>query len=102
MRRAPLLLLAAAGLGSALAGCAARLSDDMFRLEEVDPRERALIVEDRTRQPTGGLTSLVPQPRFIYRGGALVDTNRARWYWIAGGPLAPPPPAAPEPAEVPP
>jgi hypothetical protein len=77
-------------LSVAVAGCAPRLCDDIFRLDEVDPMDRVVIEQDRSRVPTGGTTSLVQQPRFVYLAGALVDTNRERWYWIAGGPLAPP------------
>ncbi len=90
MHRARCVLLAAMGLAAAGTGCAARLSDDMFRLDELAPGERAAIEQDRRHAPSGGTTSVVQQPRFVYLQGALVDTNRERWYWIAGGPLAPP------------
>lgn len=94
MQRARPLLLAAWGASAAVTGCAPRLADDMFSLDALAPPDRAVIEQDRSRVPTGGGTALVRQPRFVYLHGALVDTNRARWYWIAGGPLAPPSPAA--------
>jgi hypothetical protein len=84
----------AMAMAVAVAGCAPRLSDDMFRLDELDPRDRALIEQDRERVPTGGSTAQLAQPHFVYLQGALVDTNRARWYWIAGAPLEPPAPPA--------
>jgi hypothetical protein len=103
MQRARPLLLLAMGASAAVTACAPRLSDDMFRLDGLEPGDRVAIEQDRRRVPTGGTTALVQQPRFVYFQGALVDTNRARWYWIAGGPLAPPlPRSAPAPLPVPP
>lgn len=95
------ILLTALAMSAAVSGCAARLSDDMFRLDGIEPGDRAAIEQERGRVATGGTTALVRQPRFVYLQGALVDTNRARWYWIAGGPLAPPPPrCAPAPGKA--
>ncbi len=94
--RVPSLLISSA-LAFSLQGCAARLSDDNVRLDDLAPEERAAVEQDRRHQLTGGRTALVEQPRFVYLNGALVDTNRARWYWIAGGTIAPPAPPAPLP-----
>jgi hypothetical protein len=73
---------------SLMTSCGTRVSDDMFRHDSFDAGDQAEIDADRTRISTGGTDELVTQPRFVYLDGALVDTNRARWYWITGG-LAP-------------
>ncbi len=104
MPQAPPSLLAALGATALLTGCAPRLADDIFRLDGLAPPDRLAIEQERGRVPTGGTTSQIPQPRFVYLQGALVDTNRARWFWIAGAAPAPPavPPPLPEPRPAPP
>lgn len=67
-------------------GCGNRVSQDMFTYESLTKEDQAFIASQRTRQATGGATTLRKTPRWVYVEGVLVDTNNAQWVWNEGSP----------------